>query len=108
MLSVRGGSAAPSSSDDTSPSISARRACRSSPVTSAMRSDTPAASNARRSASRQASGLTPPALATTRMRRAAISSASGAITSVTKSTAYPLVGSLARAAARIDIVISAR
>ena len=59
----------------------------SSPSTTATLSFTPAASQAFRTASRQASGLTPPALVTTLIFFSAISRASGAMTAVTKSTA---------------------
>ena len=88
MLTSFGGSASPlSSSTMPAERISSDRAARSSPSTTATLSLTPAASAALTTASRQDSGLTPPALVTTLIFFSAISRASGAITWVTKSVA---------------------
>ena len=88
MLAIFPGSSAPVSiSRMPAARNSSTRGRMSSPSTTATLSVTPAASQAFSTASRQASGLTPPALVTTLIFFSAISRASGAITTDTKSTA---------------------
>ncbi len=81
---------------------------RSSPSTTATRRGSPCSANSACSASRQACRFTPPAFTTTRMRRAAISAASGRITWVMKSPAKPASGDFAFIRDRIAMVTSAR
>ena len=88
MLTILAGSSAPVSISlmpaERNSSILGRM---SSPSTTATFSVTPAASQAFRTASRQACGFTPPALVTTLIFFSAISRASGPITADTKSVA---------------------
>ena len=88
MLAIFCGSAAPVSiSRMSSLRSSSARGSRSSPSTTATLSVTPAASQAFSTASRQACGFTPPALVMTLIFFSAISRASGAMTTLTKSVA---------------------
>ena len=88
MLVILAGNAAPVSiSRRPCARNSSTRGCRSSPSTTATFSVTPAASHAFSTAARQACGFTPPALVITLIFFSAISRASGAITTSTKSVA---------------------
>ena len=102
-----GGQSAPENMSFLSAKLS-RASSRSSPLITATFKSSPASAIKARAAAPHAAGLTPPALVRILTFFSAISRKLGFNTPVMKSVAKPASGLLARARAKIDMVISAR